>query len=306
MVYKPAPVIMSWLAYPCTTGCEEVNYVIGDKWLYTSEHSKLFVEKMLVLPESWYFIGDWPYAEPRASLPVNECLQPAKREQCFDALGRRLKPLQPAKREQKGYITFGTLMNPYKISPGVISAWTEILLRVKNAKFILNHYTLKGFSWENLKQSLEAEGFPMDRLIIVSEKHATGNHLHHYYDIDIALDTFPYTGGTTTVDALLMGVPLITLVGDCLHERISYSVIQNSGLEDPRPLIAWTVEEYIEKAVELAENRVLLNDIHDELVKNIRSSNLFSPEKMSRQFEVALIDAWDETFPKSPLSSSAE
>jgi predicted O-linked N-acetylglucosamine transferase (SPINDLY family) len=267
LLYKPAPIIMTWLGYPCTTGFAEVDYVIGDRWLYTPRHSELFVEKMLVLENSCYFVGNYPRVPPQALLPVN----------------------------QNGYITFGSLMHAYKINPDVIAVWRDIIGKVKNAKLVLKHPKLLGFPLENLLKAFNAQGFPMDRLTIVSAQHESGNHLSHYLDIDITLDTFPQTGGTTTLDSLSMGVPVISLVGDAYFERISYSLIQNSGLSNTAPLIAFTIEEYVEKAVALAEDRMLLNRIHDELIQNLRNSHIFSAKEMTRELEAGFRQAWHET-----------
>jgi predicted O-linked N-acetylglucosamine transferase (SPINDLY family) len=268
---------MTWLDYPCTSGCAEVDYIIGDRWLYTPQHAELFIEKMLVLENSCYFVTDYPVVPPQALLPVNK----------------------------NGHITFGSLMHPYKMNPGVIDAWRDIMSKVKDARFVLNHPKLRGFPLENLLKVFEAQAFPMDRLTIISAQHESGNHLSHYLDIDITLDTFPQTGGTTTLDSLSMGVPVISLVGDVYFERISYSLIQNSGLSDTAPLIATTLEEYVDKAVALAENRMLLNHIHDELIQNLRNSPIFSAKEMTRQLEAGFRQAWHEIFSQPVEETSA-
>ena len=273
MVYKPAPVVMAWLGYPCTTGCSEFDYVIGDKWLYTPEHSELFVEKMLVLPESCYFVANY-----------------------FETFSIDVPPMI-----ENGYVTFGSMMNAYKINPDVARVWTEIIKRVPGSKLILNHPTIVGSARENIRKLFSEQDFPMEQLIIISEKHKTGLHVFYYQDFDVMLDTFPQTGGTTTLETFLMGVPVISLVGSSLLGRISYSFIQNCGISEPELMYAFTEEAYIEKAVALVSDTEKLTKLRLELANNVRSSNIFSPRKMTHQLEEGLIYAWNEMFSDLPV-----
>lgn len=275
LIYKPAPVIATWLGYPATTGCKEIDYVISDRWADSPEHDELFVEKALPLEDSIYVVGEYPNAPAVVDPPM-------------------LK---------NGYITFGSLMNPYKMNPDLIKAWSEIMNRVPTARMKLIHPRLIGVAKNNLEAEFKRQGFPMERLEFISKRHKNkGHHLWYYNDLDVTLDTFPQTGGTTTFESLVMNVPVVTKVGKVLLERLSNSIIHNSGISTPELLTASTDQEYIDKAVALAENPETLLQIRAELRSRINASNLFSPRKHTRQLEEALQRGWDQKFPDMPLS----
>jgi predicted O-linked N-acetylglucosamine transferase (SPINDLY family) len=130
----------------------------------------------------------------------------------------------------------------------------------------------------NILAHFEAEGVARNR---IDFRAVRGNHMKHYNDIDIALDTFPQTGGTTTCEAIWMGVPTITLVGEALFERLSYSILSNAGLED---LCARTEEDFIWIAVTLAGDIDRIQALRTDLRARIRASPLGRSEQFAQDF----------------------
>ena len=130
----------------------------------------------------------------------------------------------------------------------------------------------------NMAKEFSKYGITEDRLAYISIR---GNNLPYYNEIDIALDTFPHVGGTTTCETLWMGVPVVTLVGPAFFERISYSNLNNAGLGD---LCAITREEYVAKAVALAEDKKRRELLRNTLRAQIRSKPLGQTERFAQNF----------------------
>jgi predicted O-linked N-acetylglucosamine transferase (SPINDLY family) len=276
LVYRPAPVQISYLGYPFTYGLEEVDYAISDPWLAGPKAQLYFVENLLKLPESFITVDELPEHEIALKVPVL----------------------------RNGYVTFGSMNNIYKLNVPTIALWSRILHRVPGSKIYLNHPNLsvKAAS-DKIIQTFARYGISADRVIIVFKPHPQGGvHVLYYNEIDIALDTLPLTGGTTTVEALWMGVPVVTLVGDTHAQRLSYSIIKNSGmnLDD---CIAFTEDEYLERAVALAENPQRITDIRQKVPKAMRSGIFGDPVRFTSHMETAYFEAWDKKFPESPIAS---
>jgi hypothetical protein len=136
------------------------------------------------------------------------------------------------------------------------------------------------------------------RIQIIWKKLSQHSFLHYYNDIDIVLDPFPMTGGQTTIDAVWMGKPVITLVGDVFHQRISYTILKNIGI-DVEDLISFAPEAYIEKAVALANTPDRIDELHRSIPECLKKSILCDPERFVSQFEKTLVDAWNTKYPKN-------
>jgi len=272
MFHRPAPVQLTYLGYPFTTGLKEVDYVLSDPWLNGPNNAGGFVEDVLEISHSFISFSNFP--------------------------ATRNDPAPPCQRN--GYITFGSLNNSYKLNRATIAAWSRILEQTPAARLILNHPNFAlAITQENILKEFEGHGIARNRIAIITDRHPSGCHLNWYLDIDIALDAFPQTGGTTTTEALWMGVPVMTLVGDVHYERLSYSVLNNCGtaVED---LIAFDVESYVAGAVALAGNRERLAELHRSLPTNIRQSLLCDPARHVRHYEEALIEGWNRKYPTRP------
>ena len=270
MGYRPAPVQITYLGYPYSTGLESVDYIISDPYLDGPRNAEFCTEKPLRLYSSAMSFGELE-------------------EQNID-------PTPPFERDH--FITFGTLSNIYKFNSEVIHAWSEVLRGVPTARFIINHPNCAPeIARRNILNEFAKYGISEGRIKFIWEKHPEGSHLRYYNDIDIALDTFPLTGGTTTIDAVWMGIPVVTLImGETHRHRLSYSVLSNIGIRVD-DLISFSKEEYIQKAVTLANNPIRASELRRTIPEAIKGSIMCNPEQFARHIEAAYIDAWNMKFP---------
>lgn len=270
LAYRPAPVQITYLGYAHSTGMTSIDYMVCDPYLHNEHFSKYAVEKPLILPHSFCCLGDY--------------------------LDNAVDPAIPSDR--KGHITFGTLNNLWKINPATIRIWSEILKAVPGSTLILNHPNLKPDKTRaNIVAEFASHGIPDNRVEFIWQRHPKGSHMYYYNDIDIALDTFPMTGGTTSNETLWMGVPIITWVGTRLAHRITYSFFKNLPLELD-DLIAFSEAEYISKAVGLAQNPERIRELHREIPDAIKKTVLTDPILFARHMEAAYIHAWNEKWPE--------
>jgi protein O-GlcNAc transferase len=266
---KPAPVQVTWLGYPCTTGLKAVDYRITDKYAEPegmTEH--LNVEKL------WRLDGMFCVYRPCAAKPERRH-SPELAVRQTPAMGN-------------GYITFGSINNIAKITPAVVAAWARILHAVAGARLLLE---APGFDGGDMRADFEARfaahGITRDRLALIERKPAQQYVLYHR--IDIALDPFPCNGGTTTCDALWMGVPVIALAGSTFVSRMGVTMVDNIGHPE------WAAQDedaYIGKASELAQDVNLLNAIRLGLRKEAEHSALMDEASFSRNLEAAYRGMW--------------
>lgn len=277
MAYQPAPVQVSYIGYPYTSGLREIDYFLSSEHLDGPRNRHFFTEAQLHLPDS-------PFT--------------------FDSL--TVQPIEPVPPfERNGRITFGTLNNPYKYSPRLVGVWSGILRRVTGSRLVINHPSCNFIpTRQSLLDAFAAQGIAADRIDIVWEKHPKVSHLHYYNDIDISLDTFPLTGGTTTVDVIWMGVPTVTLVGDVYYQRLSYSFLMNTGV-DVSDLCAFSEAEYADKAVALAGNPERMRELRARLPQTLKRSVLRDSIRLTRNLEAALVEGWNRKFPARKLDLAA-
>jgi len=253
MAWKPARLCASWLGYPHSAGLSTIDYLLVDPFLNPPDPS-LLIEKPLVMPRSWI----------------------AMSPQAFPDL-HKIEPVAPFRR--RGCISFGTANNPYKYNVPMLRTWARIVSAVPGSRFIFVRPEAGASSFKrNILAQFEAEGVAADR---IEFRAVRGLHMQHYNDIDITLDTFPQTGGTTTCEAAWMGAPTITLVGEALFERLSYSILQNADLGD---LCARTIEDYVAKAVALAGDTDRLALLRSGLRDQLRASPLGQTERFAQDF----------------------
>lgn len=261
LAYKPAPVQVSGIGWFDTTGLNTVDYFLAD--YYTDPvgmNEAYFTEKLLRLPHS-HFCYMWHDA-PTA--------------------------IQMSGYRQNGYITFGSFNNFAKVRDEVLVVWGEILRQVPNSRLYLKAKIFNiPAGRRRVKKRLQQAGIPLERVII--EK-AEQEYLHCYQKMDIALDTWPYPGGGTTCDALYMGVPVITLVGTRHNSRFGYSLLMNMGLEE---CCAFSAEEYIAKAVKLAQDSERLSELHQNLRRMMRQSPVMDEGLYMADLEAAYELIWE-------------
>ena len=228
--YKPAPIIISAIGWFNTTGVKAIDYFMVDK--YTDPvglNEEYFSEKMLRLQHS-HFCYMW-HDEPTV--------------------------VNPAPCTKNGYVTFVSFNNFTKVTDEALRVWAKIVNAVPNAKLYLKGKAFRDkYGTDHAIARIEAAGLPREKLIYEPDEQ---RYLIKYARADIALDTFPYPGGGTTCDALYMGLPVITLVEDRHNSRFGYSLLTNCGLGE---LCAFSEEEYIQKAVDLANDWDRIRDYH--------------------------------------------
>jgi predicted O-linked N-acetylglucosamine transferase (SPINDLY family) len=187
---------------------------------------------------------------------------------------------------RNGFITFGSANASYKYTRTVLRTWAKIVASVPDARFafIRPEAGVPAFQ-RHVLALFAAEGVNPDRVIFHAVR---GTHMPLYHQIDIALDTFPVTGGTTTIDSLWMGVPVVSLVGDAFFERLSHSILSNIDLGD---LCARTVEDYVQTAVALASDLDRRTGLKETLRQDLKDSPLGQTEAWTRNFYNALASA---------------
>jgi predicted O-linked N-acetylglucosamine transferase (SPINDLY family) len=260
--YKPAPIQISWLGYCGTTGVAEMDYLLGDPIVTPERDESHFSEKIWRLPDTYWCFS--PPKEPVATGPL------------------------PALRN--GSITFGCFNNLKKVNRGVISVWSRILRAIPESKLFLKAKQLSNETIRNaIIAQFAAHGVSPERLAL--EGHSSrSDYLEAYNKVDIALDTFPYPGGATSLEGLWMGVPFITMKGDRFYSHNGEAIAANAGLPD---WIAEDEEGYIQKAIEISARPGELAGLRRTLRDRTLVSALFDAHKFSDQFEKALWEMWE-------------
>lgn len=261
MAYRPAPIQISGIGYIGTTGMKAIDYFLTDRYCDTKEGAKDFSEKLLVLSHSHF---------------------------CY-TMRDSLKPLQAAPYIKNGYVTFGSFNRVEKITDEILSVWSKILQRVKNSRLLLKASFVENDYFKKVMQKrLIKAGIDLKRVMMQG---TTVDYMEDYFVVDIALDTFPCCGGTTTCDALAMGVPVITRVGQRHVSRFGYSIMKNAGLEE---FIAFDWQEYIERAVALAHDKERLNAHHLMLREKLRTSPVMDGALYAQNIERAYKEIIDD------------
>jgi len=253
MAYRPAPLQASWLGYPHSAGLESIDYFVCDPYSRPTRPEYL-VETPLEMPKTWLALG-----------------------QAFFSDSNEIREDLPSDRN--GYVTFGTANNPHKYGREVIHHWAKVVAAVPGSKFAFVRPEASGASFRrNLERLFAEQGVSADRLVWHAVR---GQHLPYYNQIDVTLDPFPLTGGTTTTESLWMGVPLVTLVGEAFYERLSYSILSNAGLGD---LCAKNLDEYHALALKLAADTDRRRAFRRTIREQMRRSPLGQTEQFARDF----------------------
>lgn len=258
---RPAPVQASWLGYFATTGLAEMDYFVGDPHLSPASEQPRFTEKLWNLPETWFCL-----ARPKQGVP-----------------------LTPPPAAKNGFVTFGCLGNLSKINDEVVGLWAGILGQAPTSRLLLKSKQLSdaGVVAET-RDRFARHGVAPDRLILEGPS-LWGDYFQAYQRVDLILDTFPYPGGTTSVDALWMGAPVLTLKGDRFLSRLGESIAQNAGQSD---WIARDRDDYVAKAVALACDWEGLASVRSALRGQVSNTPLCAPERFARHFGDALWGMW--------------
>ncbi|MEO8331758.1 MAG: tetratricopeptide repeat protein, partial [Gallionella sp.] len=260
--WKPAPVQVTWLGFPCTTGVSEMDYVLGDTQAIPPEHEAHFSEKVWRLPDSYL---------------------------CFSAPAYPVK-VAPLPALANGYVTFGSFNNLTKMNDAVVELWARILLSVPDSRLYLKTSQLDDEEVrEQTRQRFAASGVAPERLLLGGKLGSIADHLSEYNKIDVALDTFPYPGVTTSVEALWIGVPVLTLLGDRFLSLTAKSVAHHAGLPD---WVAVDKDDYVAKAVAYTSDLERLAALRAGLREQVLASPLFDAPRFAHNLEDALWGMW--------------
>ena len=266
---RAAPVQVSWLGQAGPLGIKNMDYMLCNSDIVLDDEDKYYMEKPFRL-DSVYA----PFTPPQEEIMVEEA-------PCI----------------KNGFVTFGCFNNFMKINHKTLQVWIEILKQVPNSRIYLKNEMLKD---PIFKQALENDfvkaGIDKNRLILEEYVHNKKTYIVEYNNIDIALDSFPLCGGTTTNDLLWMGVPLITLSGERMSQRISASTLKRIGAEE---LISYSKEEYINKAVSLSKDFNKIDRYKRTLRDKYLGSEICDKEKFARNLLRAFSVMWYETVAKA-------
>lgn len=260
---KPAPVTATWLGYAATTGLRTIDWRITDARADPPGQEEFHTEKLLRLPETFL---------------------------CYHFYGSTVPDVTPPPAEARHSVTFGSFNNPLKLSGATIAAWARILDAVPTSRLMLKSVL---FAEPSRKQyfleRFAARGIGAERLITREPQPDMTDHLRSYADVDIALDPFPYNGTTTTCEAMWMGVPVISLVGDHHAARVGFDLLSQIGLSDQA---LPDVDAYVAKAIALAGDIPGLARLRSGLREKMRASSLCDGPRFARAFEAGLRRMW--------------
>jgi protein O-GlcNAc transferase len=260
---RPAPVQVSYLGYPASTGLETMDYRLSDGWADPPGTSTEFQsEQLLRLPDT-----AWCFAPLTDNPPASEL---------------------PARRH--GYVTFGCFNNFAKVSDYLLPLWVRLLQRVPGSRLALKNQAVTTPSVATrLREFFAGHAISSDRLELMPHAESAYAHLECYRRVDLALDTFPYHGTTTTCEALWMGVPVLTLAGDRHVSRVGVSLLTNVGLPE---FVAQSPDAYVEAAVAAAGDLPRLAAARYALRERMQRSPLMDASRFARATETAFRTMW--------------
>lgn len=255
---KPAPVQITWLGYAGTTGLDAMDYRITDPYVDPpGTDLSLYAEACLHLPET-----SWCYAALEPDLPV-------QRLPAIDA----------------GLVTFGCQSSYRKVHPGVLSLWARLLRELPTSRLLL--YAEEA-GRPSMVRTLSEAGVAPERVEFAGRVSRRA-YLERYHRIDIGLDTFPFTGATTSLDALWMGVPVLTMTGGTSLHRAGVCLAMNLGLPE---LVASSEDDFVAKAIAMAHDLPGLARLRAELRPRLQASPLTDAPRFARHLESAFRSAW--------------
>ncbi len=258
LAYKPAPVQISGLGYMSTTGLQEVDYLLTDHICDPHDRLRQITEKPLYLTSMFCFIG-------RSDVPA-PCDAPLVKN---------------------GYITFGVFNRYQKITDEQLKLWQRIQAQIPNSRWYFKSAAFAdGLLEDWAYERMQYLGFDMN---YVTLEPASDNYMECYQKVDIALDTYPYTGGGTTCDALYMGVPVITLFGQARSTRFSASILQAAGLGE---LAVDNPEAYVKLVLNLAGDEEMVNNLHRNLREMLFKSSLMDVQGYMQELETHYRHIW--------------
>ena len=260
---RAAPIQINWAAYLASLGIKEIDYILGDTVVTPLSHQHKYSENILQLKQIW------------SCLSVSDL--------------KNLKVVNKTPAINNKYITFGSFSNANKINKKVLNAWLKILNNVTNSKLFL-----KSFEFEITSQVARIKSFFIknninSNRILIEKPSDRLELLNSYNNIDIVLDTFPYSGGTTNFEASWMCVPILTLKGDYFVSKCGESI---NSILNMKEWIASDIDNYVNKSIVFSKDFSILNQIKNKLILHSRNSDLFNSEKFALDFSEILKTTW--------------
>ncbi len=261
MTYKPAPIAVTYLGYPNTTGMEQIDYRMTDRITNSSQQQQFYTEELTFLRGCFTCYKPPLTAPPLAALPA----------------------------VKKGYVTFGSFNNNCKINPYIMSLWAQVLRANEGSRFLLRFAAGKNQETrEHYLRQFEQFGVEPQRVYISGWENQF-EHLQMYNQVDIVLDSYPWNGHATTCEALWMGVPVISLVGESHVSRFGLTILT---CLDMQFFAASTSAEYVAKATALAQNLDALADIRASMRQRMTASILCDANAFARNVEEEYRKMW--------------
>lgn len=262
LAQRVAPVQITWLGYPNTTGLSEMDWRVTDARADPPGFEAHHTERLLRLPEIFL---------------------------CYDPPGDAPEIVDPLSFGGAP-VTFGVFNNFPKITDRMLTLWAEILDRTPGASLLVKTASLRDAGVEErLRDRMSRAGLDARRVRLAGFTVGYGNHLAAVGSVDVALDTFPYHGTSTTCDSLWMGVPVVTLAGDRHAARVSVSILGHLGLDQ---LVATSAEEYVSIACRLAEDRDELLALRRSMRARMLGTTITDLPAFTRSLEAAYRTAW--------------
>jgi protein O-GlcNAc transferase len=287
---KAAPIQINYIGYPNTTGLASMDYRITDPNCDSAKSEKYCSEKLIYIPNSFLCYTPGVIMKKMTTKEQIEHLP-------------KLTKLQPATVNK--HVTFGCFNRFNKINSYVVSVWEKILQKAENARLVIK---TKEFTSEKNKSkflNMFQDRSVLDRVTILPYSDGYSKHLPDYNKIDIALDTFPYSGTTTSCESLMMGVPVLTLFDNDRHyhsQNVTSSLMKNSNLSE---YISQNVDEYISKAVAFSKNLDLLANLKTDVRDKFTSGHVFKKEEFTHGFQSMLTQLYTQHF-KSKTSNTTK
>jgi len=273
---KPSPIQITYIGYPNTTGLSTVDYRFTDEFADPPDTTQEYVEQLIRLPRC--FLCYQPIPDP----PL----------------------LSPLPASQRNYVTFGSFNNLAKITHKVIEVWSSILKRVPTSRLIMKCKPFASPSVQNrILTQFQANGIESSRVDLLLLVSKNVDHLAAYSGMDISLDPWPYAGTTTTCESLLMGVPVITLKGNCHAHNVGVSLLSQVGLVD---WIATSEQHYIQLAVQHAQDLERLASLRSTLREKMLNSYLCNGQAFAQNYENVLRQLWQNYCAKASQLSDMQ
>lgn len=261
---RPAPIQISWLGYPATTGSSAIDFRLTDR-----------------------------HADP-VGVSESHCTESLLRVDggflCYVPSERTPDPTTEGPCETNGYITFGSFNNLAKLSPQCLDLWVEILRRVPDSHLMIKRREL-GDEWvrKYFLDYFSAHGIDPGRLDLKTSQTTLEGHLRNYGRVDVALDSYPYNGTTTTFEALWMNVPVISLGGSTHASRVGQSILKFCGLDE---LATDSSADYVDRAVALANDRDRLAQYRCALRQTLCASPMMDEDRFAASVDRILRQRW--------------